>query len=101
MWVLLCIEGGEPTSSLACSHLFWGLSESMLRRAVGKKVHTMKPGLLASLLQDTNLIAQRVARLKELLPHTNVSAMASKLPEVLLQVQTLKLHPTSNLTSSL
>ena len=47
----------------------------------------MKPGLLASLLQDTNLLAQRVARLKELLPHTNVSAMASKLPEVLLQVK--------------
>ena len=47
----------------------------------------MKPGLLASLLQDTNLLAQRVARLKELLPHTNVSAMASKLPEILLQVK--------------
>lgn len=47
----------------------------------------MKPGLLASLLQDTNLLAQRVARLKELLPHTNVSAMALKLPEILLQVR--------------
>ena len=47
----------------------------------------MKPGLLASLLQDTTLLAQRVARLKELLPHTNVSAMASKLPEILLQVK--------------
>ena len=57
--------------------------------AAGKKVHTMKPGLLASLLRDTNLIAQRVARLKELLPHINVSAMASKLPAILLQVTDL------------
>lgn len=71
-----------------------------MSHAAGKKVHTMKPGLLASLLQDTHLIAQRVAGLKELLPHTNVSAMASKLPEVLLQVQTPNLHPRSNLTSS-
>ena len=54
--------------------------------AAGKKVHTMKPGLLACLLQDTNLLAQRAARLKELLPNTNVSAMASKMPEILLQV---------------
>ena len=46
----------------------------------------MKPGLLASLLRDTSLIAQRAARLRDLLPHTNVSAMASKLPEILLQV---------------
>ncbi|KAL3145878.1 hypothetical protein ABBQ38_015248 [Trebouxia sp. C0009 RCD-2024] len=52
---------------------------------LGKKVHTMKPGLLASLLRDTSLIAQRAARLRELLPHTNVSAMAAKLPEILLQ----------------
>lgn len=67
-----------------------------MSHAAGKKVHTMKPGLLASLLQDTNLIAQRVARLKELLPHTNVSAMAAKLPEILLQVQPFF---TSNMTS--
>ena len=46
----------------------------------------MKPGLLASLLQDTNTIAQRAARLKELLPDINISAMASKQPELLLQV---------------
>lgn len=57
-----------------------------IRYAAGKKVHTMKPGLLASLLRDTSLIADRAARLRELLPHTNVSAMASKLPEILLQV---------------
>lgn len=46
----------------------------------------MKPGLLASLLRDTSLIAQRAARLRELLPNTNISAMAAKLPEILLQV---------------
>ena len=46
----------------------------------------MKPGLLTSLLQDTNVMAQRAARLKELLPQTNISAMVSKLPELLLQV---------------
>ena len=46
----------------------------------------MKPGLLAALLRDTGTIADRAIRLKELLPRTNVSIMASKLPEILLQV---------------
>ncbi len=52
----------------------------------GKKVHHMKPGLLAALLRDTHVVADRAVRLKELLPHTNVSAMAAKQPELLLQV---------------
>ncbi len=52
----------------------------------GKKVHHMKPGLLAALLRDTHVVAERAVRLKELLPHTNVSAMAAKQPELLLQV---------------
>lgn len=52
----------------------------------GKKVHNMKPGLLAALLRDTHKIAQRAVRLKQLLPHTNVSAMVTKEPELLLQV---------------
>lgn len=60
--------------------------------AAGKKVHHMKPGLLASLLKDTSTIADRAIRLKELLPRINVSAMASRLPEVLLQVDAPQLH---------
>ncbi len=52
----------------------------------GKKVHHMKPGLLAALLRDTRVVADRAVRLKELLPHSNVSAMAAKQPELLLQV---------------
>ena len=46
----------------------------------------MKPGLLAALLRDTHVVAERAVHLKELLPHTNVSAMAAKQPELLLQV---------------
>ena len=46
----------------------------------------MKPGLLAALLRDTHVVAERAVRLKELLPHTNVSAMVAKQPELLLQV---------------
>lgn len=52
---------------------------------LSKKVHHMKPGLLAALLRDTHVVAERAVRLKELLPHTNVSAMAAKQPELLLQ----------------
>ena len=46
----------------------------------------MKPPLLAELLRDTPAVAERAVRLKQLLPRTNVSAMASKQPELLLQV---------------
>ncbi len=60
----------------------------------GKKVHHMKPGLLAALLRDTHVVAERAVRLKELLPHTNVSAMAAKQPELLLQVVMLASVPT-------
>ncbi|DBB03641.1 hypothetical protein WJX82_008762 [Trebouxia sp. C0006] len=52
---------------------------------LSKKVHHMKPGLLAALLRDTHVIADRAVRLRKLLPHTNVSAMAAKQPELLLQ----------------
>lgn len=53
---------------------------------LSKKVHHMKPGLLAALLRDTHVVAERAVHLKELLPHTNVSAMAAKQPELLLQL---------------
>lgn len=52
----------------------------------------MKPPLLAELLRDPAAIAERAVKLKQLLPQTNVSAMASKQPELLLQVTPAVLH---------
>lgn len=46
----------------------------------------MKPPLLAELLRNTSAVAERAVRLRQLLPYTNVSVMASKQPELLLQV---------------
>ncbi len=60
-----------------------------MHAAAGSKVHNMKPGLLAALLRDPHAIAHRAVCLKELLPCSNVSAMAAKEPELLLQVITL------------
>ena len=52
----------------------------------------MKPPLLAELLRDPAAVAERAVKLKQLLPRTNVSAMASKQPELLLQVTPAVLH---------
>lgn len=67
----------------------------------GKKVHHMKPGLLAALLKDTSTIADTAIRLKELLPRTNVSIMASKLPEILLQEAEVTLSQVNGLKKQL
>ena len=65
---------------------------SVCRVSAERRVHLMKPPLLAELLRDTAAVAERAVQLKQLLPRINVSAMASKQPELLLQVDPAVLH---------
>ena len=46
----------------------------------------MKPALLAEILRDPALVAERCVRLREALPHANVSQMVSLQPSLLLEV---------------
>lgn len=52
---------------------------------LGRKVHMMKPDLLAHLLQDLDRVTQKLISLKEIFPDANVSMMASKQPSLLLE----------------
>ncbi len=82
----ICTDISIPEKGLNQHICNGGMPSSSVHVHAGKKVHHMKPGLLAALLRDTHVIADRAVRLRELLPHTNVSAMAAKQPELLLQV---------------
>ncbi len=46
----------------------------------------MKPALLAEILSDPALVADRCVRLRNALPHANVSQMVALLPSLLLEV---------------
>ena len=50
----------------------------------------MKPALLAEILRDPALVAERCVRLREALPHANVSQMVSLQPSLLLEVSTTR-----------
>lgn len=46
----------------------------------------MKPSVVVELLRDPSRVARRLVRLRDKLPHANVSLLAANLPDVLLQV---------------
>ena len=53
----------------------------------------MKPALLAEILRDPALVAERCVRLRAALPHANVSQMVSLQPSLLLEVSTARALP--------
>lgn len=53
----------------------------------------MKPALLAEILRDPALVAERCVRLREALPHANVSQMVSLQPSLLLEVSRARSFP--------
>ncbi len=55
---------------------------------VGDKVASIKPALLAEILSDPALVAERCVRLRDALPHANVSQMVALQPSLLLEVRT-------------
>lgn len=74
------------------------LSDNVIRPSLwlaGARVASIKPALLAEILRDPALAADRCARLVEALPHANVSQMIALQPSLLLEV----LAATSVLTS--
>lgn len=55
----------------------------------GDKVASIKPALLAEILSDPTLVAERCVRLRDALPHANVSQMIALQPSILLEVHSL------------
>ena len=53
----------------------------------------MKPALLAEILRDPALVAERCVQLRDALPHANVSQMVSLQPSLLLEVSTAHAVP--------
>ena len=52
----------------------------------GTKVKSLRPAVLAELLRDQGSLAQRLVKLRQLLPYADVSALVAKQPDLLLQV---------------
>lgn len=61
-------------------------SQSVCLSVAGERVASMKPALLAEILSDPALVADRCVRLRNALPHANVSQMVALLPSILLEV---------------
>ena len=55
----------------------------------GDKVASIKPALLAEILSDPAVVAERCVRLRDALPHANVSQMVALQPSLLLEVQSV------------
>ncbi|CAK0787048.1 hypothetical protein CVIRNUC_010264 [Coccomyxa viridis] len=58
---------------------------TLLLPDMSSRVASMKPALLAEILRDPALVAERCVRLREALPHANVSQMVSLQPGLLLE----------------
>ncbi len=56
--------------------------------AADARLATMRPWVLADLLRDVPCIAERLFQLRSLLPHMDVTILASQQPNLLLKVTT-------------
>lgn len=54
---------------------------------LAKRLHTLQPTTLATLLTDTTAVASCVIALRHVLPTANIGAMVARQPDILLQVR--------------
>ncbi len=75
--------------SISIRELEYRLFElSLLVPDLARRLHTLQPTTLASLLTDTAGVATRLITLRELLPAANVGVLVARQPDILLQVRT-------------